>query len=156
MDLNGLIWTKNVKPIDGEYWAYESISIINPDLKIFALHWRNQEGKDEDNAKAPQEGELMILRQYGKVTHIVEMLNDRLYREKNTGDGFNIYRLVQVVWITDNWHNPPENHKLFDCTINFPRFGKAIKLENIHAFQERWGKEKLAFQQHVRNVLNIH
>ncbi|MEH1914891.1 hypothetical protein [Nostoc sp.] len=26
MDLNGLNWTKNVTPIDGEIWAYENIN----------------------------------------------------------------------------------------------------------------------------------
>ncbi|MHC5936898.1 hypothetical protein [Nostoc sp.] len=83
MDLNGLVWTKNVKPIDGEIWAYESIPTIYPDLKIFALHWRNLENKDEINAKTPQEGELMILRQHSKVTHIVKMLNKQLYPDKN-------------------------------------------------------------------------
>jgi hypothetical protein len=38
MDLNRLIWTKNVKPLDGESWAYQSLPTIHPDLKIFALH----------------------------------------------------------------------------------------------------------------------
>ncbi|MDZ8110575.1 MAG: hypothetical protein RM338_33940 [Nostoc sp. DedQUE12a] len=58
--------------------------------------------------------------------------------------------------MADNWEHPPENDKVFDCSIHFPAFGKAIRLENIHAFQERWGKDKLEFQQHVQNVLNIH
>jgi hypothetical protein len=97
MDLNGLIWTKNVKPLNGEPWAYENIPNIHPELKIFALHWRNSKCRDEINAKAPQEGELMILRQRSKVTHIVQMLNKQLYPDKNAGDKFNIYRLVQVV-----------------------------------------------------------
>ncbi|MFK0734960.1 MAG: hypothetical protein ACFKPT_27755 [Gloeotrichia echinulata GP01] len=62
MDLNGLIWTKNVKPTYGENWAYENIPTIYPDLNIFALHWRNLENKDLENARSPEEGELMILR----------------------------------------------------------------------------------------------
>lgn len=46
--------------------------------------------------------------------------------------------------------------KVFDCSsINFPPNGKAIKLENIQAFQERWNTEGLTFQQHVQNLLNI-
>ncbi|MEA5621729.1 hypothetical protein [Nostoc sp. UHCC 0251] len=129
---------------------------IYPDLRIFTLSWKNSEHQDEISAKAPQEGELMILRQYGKVTHIVKMLNNQLYRDTNTGDQFNIYRLVQVVWMTDNWEHPPKNDEVFDCTITFPPNGKSIKLENIQAFQERWSKEGLAFQKHVQNVLNIH
>jgi hypothetical protein len=158
MDLNGLIWTKNVKPLNSENWAYQNIptSTIHPDLKIFALHWRNLKNHDEINAKTPQEGELMILRQRSKVTHIVQMLNKQLYPDKNAGDEFNIYRLVQVVWMTDNWDNPPENDKVFGCSIHFPPFGKAIKLEKIRVFQERWNTEGLTFQQHVQKELNIH
>ncbi|MEH2083959.1 MAG: hypothetical protein V7K89_29525 [Nostoc sp.] len=156
MNLDRLIWTKNITPIDGEIWAYKNIDTIYPDLKIFALHWRNLKGKDENNARYPLEAELMILRQHRKVTHIVQMLNDQLYRDTNAEDEFNIYRIVQVVWMTDNWEHPPENDKVFDCSIHFPRFGKAIKLENIQKLQKRWGKEGLAFQQHVQSVLNIH
>ncbi|BBD69629.1 hypothetical protein NIES4072_30360 [Nostoc commune NIES-4072] len=155
MDLNGLIWTKNVKPLNGQPWAYQNISTIDPGLKIFALHWRNLKGRDKINANTPQEGELMILRQRSKVTHIVQMLNKQLYPDKNPGDEFNIYRLVQVVWMTDNWDNPPENDKLFDCLIHFPAFGKAIKLEKIRAFREHWSTKELTFQQHVQNLLNI-
>lgn len=156
MDLNGLIWTKNIKPIDGEIWAYESIPTIYPDLKIFALHWRNLRGRDEKNAGYPLEAELMILRQRSKVTHIVQILNKQLYPDKNAGNEFNIYRLVQVVWMTNDWDHSPKNDEVFKCDIKFPQFGKAIKLENIQAFQERWGKGGLAFQQHVQNLLNIH
>ncbi|MEH2333293.1 hypothetical protein [Nostoc sp.] len=156
MDLNGLIWTKNVKPIDGEHWAYQSILTIHPELKIFAMHWRNLENKDEINAKIPQEGELMILRQRSKVTHVVQMLNKQLYPDGNAGEKFNIYRLVQVIWMTNDWVHPPDKSKVFDCAINFPPNGKAIRLEKIRAFQERWSTEGLAFQQHVQSVLNIH
>ncbi|MGV0103061.1 hypothetical protein NSTCB13_01633 [Nostoc sp. DSM 114160] len=155
MDLNGLIWTKNVTPIDGEIWAYKNIDTIYPDLNIFALHWRNLEKRDELNAKTPQEGELIILRQRSKVTHIVQMLNNQLYPDKNAGDEFNIYRIVQVVWMTDNWDHPPDKNTVFGYDINFPPNGKAIKLKNIQGFQERWNIEGLTFQQHVQNLLNI-
>ncbi|MBC6429559.1 hypothetical protein FM036_01215 [Nostoc sp. HG1] len=156
MDLNGLTWTKNVKPIDGEIWAYQNIDTIYPDLNIFALHWRNLKGRDENNARYPLEAELVILRQHGKVTHIVKLLNNQVYRDTNAKDEFNIYRIVQVVWMTDNWDHPPEKNKVFGYDIKFPPNGKAIKLENIHAFQERWNAEGLTFQQHVQKELNIH
>ncbi|MBN3909838.1 MAG: hypothetical protein HWQ35_25865 [Nostoc sp. NMS1] len=58
--------------------------------------------------------------------------------------------------MTNDWEHPPENYKVFDCSIYFPPFGKAIKLENLQKFQKRWGKEGLAFQQHFQSVLNIH
>ncbi|WYL94518.1 MAG: hypothetical protein HEQ35_12190 [Gloeotrichia echinulata IR180] len=156
MDLNGLIWTKNVKPIYGEPWAYENIPTIYPDLKIFALHWRNKEGKDEENAKAPQQDELIILRQRSKVTHIVKMLNKPLYRDKYAGDEFNIYRLVQVIWIADTWNIPPDTEEVFGYNITFPPDGKVLKLERKQDFQTHWNKQELTFQEHVQKVLNIH
>ncbi|MFB2772934.1 hypothetical protein ACE1AT_27225 [Pelatocladus sp. BLCC-F211] len=156
MDLNRLIWTKNVKPLDAEPWAYRSIATIYPNLKIFALHWRNLEHKDETHVKELQEGDLMILRQHGKVTHIVQMLNNQVYCDEQAGDEFNIYRLVQVVWMTDDWHNPPHTDEVFGCKIKFPPSGKAIKLENLKAFKEHWSAKELTFQQHVQNVLKNH
>jgi hypothetical protein len=132
------------------------LDTIYPDLKIFALYWRNLKGKDENNARSPLEAELMILRQHGKVTHIVQLLNNQVYRDTNTKDEFNIYRIVQVVWMTDNWDHPPDKNTVFGYDIKFPPNGKAIKLENIHAFQERWNAEGLTFQQHVQKELNIH
>jgi hypothetical protein len=97
----------------------------------------------------------MILRQYAKVTHIVKMLNNQLYCDKNTEEEFNICRLVQVIWMTDDWENSPHNDKVFDSHINFPPFGKAIKLENIKKFKTRWNTAGLEFQQHVQKVLNF-
>ncbi|QSJ16072.1 hypothetical protein JYQ62_30575 [Nostoc sp. UHCC 0702] len=156
MDLNGLIWTKNVKPIDGERWAYESISTIYPDLKIFALHWRNLKNRDEINANTPQQDQLVILIQRSKVTHIVKILDKQFSRDKYAGDEFNIYRLVQVVWMADNWDIPPHTDKVFGCAIRFPPNGKVIKLDHLRKFQTHWKKEGLTFQQHVQKVLNIH
>ncbi|MFK0734961.1 MAG: hypothetical protein ACFKPT_27750 [Gloeotrichia echinulata GP01] len=84
------------------------------------------------------------------------MLNKPLYSDNNAGDEFNIYRLVQVIWMTDDWENSPHNDKVFDCAIHFPPNGKAIKLENIREFQKRWNTAGLKFQQYVQGVLNIH
>lgn len=156
MDLNGLIWTKNVRPLDGERWAYESIPTIYPDLNIFALHWRNLDHKDEINASKPQEGELIILRQHGKVTHIVQMLNKKVYVDQKAGNEFNIYRIVKVVWMADNWDIPPDAKEVFGCDINFPPNGKVIQLDHLQEFQKRWNTQEITFEQHVQKVLNIH
>jgi hypothetical protein len=54
MDLNGLIWTKNITPVKRNHWAYpsESIATLYPDLRIFTLHWR----ENKKDAMKPQEG----------------------------------------------------------------------------------------------------
>lgn len=74
MDLTKLKWTKNVNNNDGG-WAYQNIDLNS---KIFSLHWKK---KQEENAQKAEEGDLVILRQKTKVTHIVELLNNTLYQE---------------------------------------------------------------------------
>ncbi|MBW4505797.1 MAG: hypothetical protein KME64_04705 [Scytonematopsis contorta HA4267-MV1] len=119
MDITQLKWTKNVKHQKGENWAYPAEE-IHPKLKIFPLYWRNSEDRDKKNARVPQECELILLRQYGKVTHVVELVNNQLYFNKDAGDEFNIYRLVQVIGMVTNWDKTPDNSEVFDCHINFP------------------------------------
>lgn len=149
MDLAGLKWTKNVKPNDKD-WAYDN---IDSDLRIFCLHWRDSY---KENAYKPKEGELIILRQCAKVTHIVKLLNNTLYSEGSKTD-FNICRLVQVVWVTKDWHNPPANEEVFDCPINFPPNGKVIELEKIQDFKQQWDNQGglSAFQKRIQKILNF-
>ncbi|MEH2196778.1 hypothetical protein [Nostoc sp.] len=95
MDLTQLKWTKNVNHQgDDKYWAYQN---IDPDLNIFRLNWKTEQA---ENARKPEEGELILLRQRAKVTHIVKLLNNTLYEEPTDGE-FGISRLVQVLWIAD-------------------------------------------------------
>jgi hypothetical protein len=153
MNLSQLKWTKNVKPQRSQNWAYTTEE-IHLELKIFALYWRNWEKRDVMNAGTPQEGELILLRQHGKVTHIVELVNNRVYFNQRAGDEFNIYRLVQVLGITNNWDKAPDNSKVFDCDINFPMNGKVIKLENIQNLQKHWGEGGLGkLQEHIEKNL---
>lgn len=149
MDLAGLKWTKNVKPTGHDNWAYDN---INSNLRIFLLHWRDEH---RENARKPKEGELIILRQHAKVTHIVKLLNNTLYNERSKTD-FNICRLVQVVWMTEDWHNRPVNEKVFDCPITFPPNGKVIDLENIEDFKQRWDSRGglSAFQKSIPELFN--
>ncbi|MCF2970913.1 hypothetical protein L1047_06860 [Synechococcus sp. Nb3U1] len=66
MNLQNLKWTKNVKPKNGEPWAYQAFKVGN----LFKLAWKDDEG----NANKPQQGDLVLIRQGGYVTHLVEIL----------------------------------------------------------------------------------
>ncbi|MEH2009399.1 hypothetical protein [Nostoc sp.] len=97
MDLTQLKWTKNVNHQgDDKYWAYQN---VGPVSNIFQLNWKTEQAK---NALKPEESELILLRQRTKVTHIVKLLDNILYKELPEGE-FSISRLVQVVWIADYW-----------------------------------------------------
>ncbi|MEH2212476.1 hypothetical protein [Nostoc sp.] len=154
MDITKLTWTKNIKafyPTKQERWAYNKVS------NIFELHWRNKNKQDEKNANKPAEGELILLRQLGRVTHIVKILDSQFsYLQTNAENEFNIYRHVEVVWITDNWDNPPSTDEFFEPKIQFPMGGTAYKLERIKAFKQRWDEQGLLeFQKHVQKELKI-
>ncbi|BAT51289.1 hypothetical protein NOS3756_02120 [Nostoc sp. NIES-3756] len=154
MDITKLKWTKNVTPLYPRReieWAY------NQERQTFKLHWRNKNKQDEKNAKNPEEGDIILLRQRGKVTHLVKLLDNDFSREPpDSISEFNIYRDVEVVWITDNWCNPPSIDKFFEPKIQFPRSGKVYRLENLKAYKQRWDKQGLShFQQHVLKELKI-
>jgi len=155
MDITKLIWTKNVKPLypsKENEWAYDE------EGQTFDLHWRNKNKQDENNAgKQLEKGDIILLRQRGKVTHIVKLLDhDFSYEKSDSINEFNIYRHVEVVWITDDWCNPPSTDQFFKPKIQFPQSGKVFRLENLKAYKQRWDKQGLfQFQQHVLNELKI-
>lgn len=149
MNLQKLQWTKNIKPAGQQPWAYETFGVGN----LFKLNWKD----DEVNASKPQRGDLILLRQGGYVTHLVEVLDYKPEREKWQGD-FNIYRIVEVLWVID-WNSPPDFAKA-ENVFAFPvklQGGDVMSLENISAFRQHWqGRGGLsAFQEHVRSVLDL-
>ncbi len=147
MDLTELKWTKNVNHQgDDKYWAYQN---LDPDLNIFRLNWKAKQAK---NALKPEESELILLRQRTKVTHIVKLLNNTLYKEPGE---FGISRLVQVVWIADYWSVPPEQDMVFGYHVHLDG-GKVMKLETP-TFNELWGSRGglVEFQNHVLKALKL-
>jgi hypothetical protein len=78
IDLSKFKWTKNVKW--DEDWAYEPHrgrpgSMAIPEARIFCLEWKLN---SQENAKKPHKGELILLHQRAKVTHIAEFLDLKL------------------------------------------------------------------------------
>lgn len=154
MNLTGLKWTKNVKNQDGKYWAYkDKIEYIEPQVNIFGLNWKYNQ---HENARLPQKDDFIILRQHARVTHIVQILDNELYKDL-TATEFSLYRMVKAVWIADDWHNPPTYEQVFGQKIFFPRNGKVINLENLNVFQENWEQKAglLGFQTHVKKLLGL-
>lgn len=154
MDITKLIWTKNVTPLypaKKNDWAYRL------EKSTFKLHWRNKDNQDKNNAGKPEEGDIILLRQRGKVTHLVKLRdNDCNLEESELKTEFNIYRHVEIIWITDDWDNAPSLDQVFVSKIKFPRGGKVCRIENLKAYKERWEKQGLAkFQQQVIEQLKI-
>lgn len=155
MDITKLIWTKNVTPL---YPAKKNDWAYSPEEPPSKLHWRNKNNQDEKNAgEQLKQGDIILLRQRGKVTHLVKLLDNNFSREQSDSiNEFNIYRDVEIVWITDDWDNAPSLDQVFASKIKFPRGGKVCRIENLKAYKENWEKQGLAkFQQHVIEKLKI-
>jgi hypothetical protein len=149
MNLQNLKWTKNVRPKGEEHWAYQVFKVGN----LFKLAWK----EDEGNASKPQREDQILLRQSGCVTHLVEVLDYKPEREKWQGD-FNIYRIVEVVWVID-WNTLPGSAKadeIFGYSINL-QGGDVMFLETMPTFQQHWQNQGglSAFQARVRAMLNL-
>jgi hypothetical protein len=149
MNLQNLKWTKNIKPMGQESWAYQ---VFKPG-SLFKLAWKDDEG----NASKPQRGDLILLRQGGYVTHLVEVLDYKPEREKWQGD-FNIYRIVEVLWVID-WNNLPNSARA-DEVFGYPvrlQGGDVMFLETMPTFQQHWQNQGglPAFQERVRAMLTL-
>ena len=150
MNLQSLKWTKNIKPAGQEPRAYQFFEIGS----LFKLAWKD----DECNASKPQRADLILLRQGGYVTHLVEVLDEKPGYEKWQGN-FNIYRIVEVLWVID-WGNLPSSAKadeVFGYSVRGYQGGDVMFLETMPTFQQHWQNQggSTAFQAHVQTMLNL-
>jgi hypothetical protein len=155
MDLSRLKWLKNVKPDQG--WAYDELSEMSiPEAKTFRLHWRSQD--DETNAQQPLKDDLIALVQLARVTHVVELIDDVVY--KNSEKEWGIYRVVKAVWMPPDqldWWNLPHQREVFGIE-DLPPDGAVHDLsraDRMYQFNQHWrdlgGLQ--GFQQHLGNIL---
>lgn len=156
MNLSNLKWVKVVTPADDwrSYWAYTSQELAqmkkdgaavvnNNGVSIFPLGFRH------DREDSPAMGDLILLTQRSKVTHIVEVLDEK---PEQQGDWLNRY--VKVIWWKPDrdWGTLPNRSKVlgFDLDIQggiFYRFGA------FESFNAEWGGRQDAFLKHVADEL---
>ncbi|MEL7245412.1 MAG: hypothetical protein AAGM40_24205 [Cyanobacteria bacterium J06573_2] len=160
MHLTGLKWTKNVKKIyyknsNESQWAYDKYK-KHAECQLF---WRNLNNRDKINADAPNKNEYILLRQNGAITHLVQVMDEKYQRLKEEDRiEFNIFRWVKIVWITQDWENPPKIDKFFESGIHFPQSGKVYEIEKLKAFKQRWTEKGLTltnFQDYIQRELRI-
>ena len=153
MNLQQLRWTKNVNATHGE-WAYQHDEVSYPYLvPEFCLHWKTTA---KENAKKPNPGDLILLRQRTHVTHVVKVLDNVVHADNSASD-FAIWRRVQVMWMAPKpWDNAPHQNEVFGFYVEL-QGGKVIELENIATLQEHFRNTGgvTAFQERVKKVLGI-
>lgn len=143
-----LFFLKNVRDSNGG-WAYNLDRIRemggSVESRVFELFWL----PSSKGAKSASKGDLMLLNQHAKITHVVEMLDDDI-RENKAG----YFRWVRVVWMPDekDWSQLPHQRNVLGFEPPTIGGGTAYSLANLSKFQETWNSLE-AFQQHVVQVL---
>lgn len=158
VDLSRLKWTKNV--YNPDVWVYRHNEISYPYLvPEFRLHWKKEHG-----AGKLQEGDLILLRQRTKVTHLVKVLDDQIHGDPNA-TGFALTSRVQVLWIAPEslktpddqiWDNAPSQNDVFGFGLKL-HGGKAIELDHIQNLNEEFKDQGglAAFQKRVAEKLGL-
>ena len=159
VDLARLKWIKVVTPPDD--WKYrwalspEAINdqkqteqVINHNgLTIVPLGFKQKKG-----AEKLATGDLMALTQRAKLTHIVEIMDERPYEK---GGWF--HRYVKLSWWKPeiNWDNLPPREKVLDCNLQIFQ-GIPYEFTAFQAFQDVWGRQggMEAFQSHLADHLD--
>lgn len=154
MNLSKLHWIKVITDDNKQEWAYTHAMVRNlpknvvdaNGVTIFPLGFR------DEKANTPPAGDLMALIQRGKLTHIIELLDEQAYL-----DGGWYHRIVRVVWWkpeNTDWQSlePQSTFLGFDPTL---MDGKPHLIADLKRFSERWDDEGGldAFQQHLAQQL---
>ncbi|MBD1838335.1 hypothetical protein H6F78_05350 [Coleofasciculus sp. FACHB-64] len=138
VNLSTLKWVKVITDPDPKKWAYtrerlkEMDNVVDANgVTVFPLSFKSEK------ASLPEYGDLMVLIQKGKVTHIVEILDKSSYAN---GGWFN--RFVRIIWWLPHldWNNlSPQSELLgFDPTL---MNGDPHLLGDLKRFYERWNND---------------
>jgi transcriptional regulator with XRE-family HTH domain len=163
MDLSKLQWIKVVRPAKGwevvrgkkGLWAYTPEHLITMQksgyqvihqngLTIFPLGFRHE------NAAKPQVGDLMLLTQHAKITHVVEVLDEQPIPQD---DWFSRY--VKVIWWQPeaDWQPLPKKEEILGCKIQ-AMDGAPHRFDAFNDFREKWEDRLDLFQAHVAEQLS--
>ncbi|MEM1290183.1 MAG: GUN4 domain-containing protein [Cyanobacteria bacterium P01_H01_bin.162] len=143
-----ILFLKNIRDPKGG-WSYtvDHIGGMGGDVesRVFEIYWLPK-GR---GAKTASKGDLMLLNQHAKITHVVEMLDDDV-RENEAG----YFRWVRVVWLPDvnDWSQLPHQRDIFQFDPPTIGGGTAYTLSNLNKLQTSWDSLE-AFQKHVFRVL---
>jgi len=143
-----ILFLKNIRDPNGG-WSYTLDHIRDmggdDESRVFEIYWRPT-GR---GAKSASKGDLMILNQHAKLTHVVEMLDDDV-RENEAG----YFRWVRVVWMPEvnDWSQLPHQKEILEFEPPTIGGGTAYTLANMSKLQTTWESFE-AFQKHVFQVL---
>ncbi|MEH2440477.1 hypothetical protein [Nostoc sp.] len=145
MDLSKLSWIKNVKHQGKDKpWAYERPFMQIPEARIFCLNWRWPDPKDKTHAQKPLKDDLMLLLQKAKVTHLVEFVDNEVYR--NDSREWGTYMVVKALWMPPenlDWKKLPHQKDFFgfDYVVGDGAAHNLAEENKMHQFHQYWDKQ---------------
>ena len=140
MNLNYLKWIKVVTPSQEwkHHWALSPDEVEDPERDDQIIHHNGLTivplGFKHTGAEKLQSGDLMLLTQRAKITHIVEILDNQPYKRD---DWF--YRYIKIVWWKPDidWNELPHRKTVLGFDIPIQK-GIPYELTSFQAFHERW------------------
>ncbi len=157
IDPSRLVWMKNVNRGDVRYayfHAEEEEPPVSspPDHLEFKLHWPLHNGGK--NASTPKVGDLLLVWQKSRITHLVEFLDDVLIDDKDRWPNHPWRRRVRALWYADPAHEAPYFEDLTGVRYH-PQSGLALRLRRLTPLARTWGDKGglPAFQDHVVGCL---
>ncbi|PSR18232.1 hypothetical protein C8255_08525 [filamentous cyanobacterium CCP3] len=130
-DPTKILFIKNIKDPSGR-WAYLLEGVLPSKAPTFELMWRPN-GRGVDRPKA---GDLMLLHQQAKVTHLIEFLDGNV-RKTDVGN----FRLVKVIWMLKHkdWHLLPHQKQILGFDPKY-RDGNthSFRSPNFIRFNQAW------------------
>ena len=156
--LKSLRWIKYVSDLNRKDWVYQCSEdgMELPEEKIFRLHWNKDDARS--NPEAPKRGDLMLLLQMKKVSHLVEFLEDSDCVYDLTPDKWGMHRIVKALWVSPgvDWaKNVPTTQEVLGYE-DIAKDGLAHRLDSrtkMYQFRKRWAALG-DFQAHVLKRLN--
>jgi transcriptional regulator with XRE-family HTH domain len=158
MNLSRLKWVKVVTPPkDWKHdWALSPPEIAEHPSGV-AIHRHGLTvaplGFKHEGSEILKSGDLMALTQYAKITHIVEIIDEKPYEE---GGWFNRY--VKIVWWKPemDWNELPHREDVLGFDIPIQK-GVPYEFTSFEAFRERWSNKGglTAFQEYVGKQLTL-
>jgi hypothetical protein len=144
MEASRILWIKNIRPLYGEDEAYP-----NTEDKSWELAFRA--GSHQKNIERTTSGDLILLRQQGKLTHVVQVLDPTAKTTKKEEWPWELK--VKSLWHR-NIDKAPSEEKVFQTKLNL-QGGQVVFLGNVGHVKDVW-KDKggiSSLQQHLTKIL---
>ncbi|WP_169617704.1 helix-turn-helix transcriptional regulator [Nodosilinea sp. P-1105] len=158
MDLSRLNWIKVVTPGKDwpHYWALSPKEISESNEPIIQSNGLTilPLGFKSGGADVLKSGDLMLLTQHARITHVVEVLDEQPYEKGGWS-----HRYVKINWWQPNladWHELPRREDVLGFDISIQK-GIPYEFRSFETFRKRWDSQGGldGFREHLTKQLEL-